>query len=164
MRTGRRTAHPRASTWMVRSVRNGRRNAAPPTLRRAAIATVIAMAMVAIGPPSRCTMFTAVVARLSFSFGTDAYAADIVGMPIAPARGAQHEADLDAGRREPSLRHPDERERAEDRQEDPGRDDRAAPEAVGDHAHHRIDEDHRDAGGSKQPAHALRESPAPVTR
>ena len=72
--------------------------------------TAIAMAIVAIGPPSRCTMFTAVVATLSFSFGTDAYAADTVGNADgALPRGAQEEAELDAGRRDPSLRHPDER-------------------------------------------------------
>ena len=48
------------------------------------IGVAAVIAMVAIGPPRRCTMFTAVVATLSFSLGTDAYAADIVGMPMAP--------------------------------------------------------------------------------
>ncbi len=34
--------------------------------------TARATTIVAMGPPNRCTMFTAVVAKLSFSFGTDA--------------------------------------------------------------------------------------------
>ncbi len=163
MRTGRRTAHPRASTWMVMSVRNGRRKAAPPTLRPAAMVTASAMAMVAIGPPSRQhDVHCGGRYVSSFSFGTDAYAADIVGMPMAPCPAARSTRPISTPAVVVTVAVMARRtERAEDRQQDPGRDDRATAETVGDEAHHRIDEDHRDAGGGEQPAGASRGEPRP---
>ena len=73
MRTGRRLAAASTSNCSMMSVANGTRNAcAEAEVTLADKETVIAMTVVIVGPPSLWTMFTAIVARLNFSLGTEA--------------------------------------------------------------------------------------------